>query len=277
LQGMRSAMKRTPLSRLVVGIKGAGEMASGIAWRLYKARLSRNFMMEVPRPLAVRREVSFCDALYDGVKAVEEVVGVRADEVDAVRAAWEASRIAVATDPEWRLLAELRPDVVVDAILAKRNLGTHLGEAPLVVALGPGFQAGADAHLVIETNRGHDLGRILASGNAEPDTGVPGEIGGHSVERVLRAPVEGTFQGGRDIGDAVSRSEVVGSVGGVDVTAGVGGVIRGLIRSGTPVQAGLKIGDIDPRGDRRYCHTISDKARAIAGSVLEAILRVYNV
>jgi xanthine dehydrogenase accessory factor len=274
---MRSVMKRTPLPGLIIGIKGAGEMASAIAWRLFQANLRRILMMEVADPMAVRREVSFCEAIHDGAKAVEGVEAVRADGVQAVRAAWETSRIAVAVDPKWGLLKELRPDVVVDAILAKRNLGTTPEEAPLVIALGPGFEAGVDAHFVIETNRGHDLGRILASGNAEPDTGVPGEIGGHSEDRVLRAPEMGVFQATKSIGETVVKGEVLGQVASTAVVSGVKGVLRGLIRSGTPVECGIKIGDIDPRGKRVFCFTISDKARAIAGAALEAVLRRYNV
>jgi xanthine dehydrogenase accessory factor len=270
-------MSTTGLPELIIAIKGAGEMASAIAWRLFQARMRRMVMMEIPNPLAVRRAVSFCEAIHDGVMAVEGVEAQRVDGLGDIPRAWEEGRIAVIVDPRWAAVREMRPQVVVDAILAKRNPGTRMEEAPLVIALGPGFVAGQDAHLVIETNRGHNLGRLLISGSAEPDTGVPGDIGGYTAERVLRAPRAGTFETMREIGQRVAAGEKVGHVDGMAMKAGINGVLRGLIRSGTAVQAGLKLGDIDPRGEVDYCHTISDKARAIAGSVLEAILRVYNV
>ena len=167
-------------------------------------------------------------------------------------------------------------DLVVDAILAKRNLGTRMQEANLVIGLGPGFKAGNDVHLVIETNRGHNLGRIITAGPAEPNTGIPGAIGGFAEERVLRAPMDGKFTARRSIGDHIQADEIVGFVQETAVHAKIGGVIRGLIRSDTSVTNGLKIGDVDPRGQACYCYTISDKSRAIGGSVLEAVLRVYN-
>jgi xanthine dehydrogenase accessory factor len=264
------------LTDLVVGIKGAGEMASGVAWRLYQTNIRRIFMMEISQPLAVRREVSFCEALIRGKMAVEGVEAVRAENVDGILQAWEEEAIAVIADPEWASIDKSKPDVVVDAILAKRNLGTSVEEAPLVIALGPGFTAGSDAHMVIETNRGHDLGKIILSGGAEPNTGVPGSIHGYTSERVLRAPSNGRFTAQHEIGDIIRRGEVVGEVDGSKVTAEIEGVIRGLIMSGIQVKKGLKLGDIDPRSNASYCTTISDKARSIGGAVLEAILRTYN-
>ena len=264
------------LNELVIGVKGAGEMASAVAWRLYQARIRTIFMMETPDPLAVRREVSFCEAVHDGKQTVEGVTAVRAEDVKQVPDIWQGGNIAVISDPDWHTVSQINPDVVIDAILAKKNLGTALHEADLVVALGPGFSAGRDAHLVIETNRGHDLGRIITSGAAEPNTGVPGSIGGYARERVLRAPVEGLFAATRGIGDLVKSGEIIGTVDGQAVTAQIDGVLRGLIREGISVRKGLKLGDIDPRAEVRFCYTISDKSRAIAGSVLEAILRKYN-
>mgnify|MGYP000297785234 CR=1 FL=1 len=264
------------LRELIVGIKGAGEMASAVAWRLYMANIRHIFMAEVPNPLAVRRKVSFCEAVHEGRQEVEGVTAVLVQDLPGLHKAWAEGQIAVAVDPEWKLLGSLRPHVLVDGILAKRNLGTSVAEAPLVIALGPGFRAGLDAHMVIETNRGHDLARIIEEGEAQPNTGVPGEIGGHTEQRVLRAPAEGVFRAVRAIGDMVSAGDLVGRVDAAEVRAGVGGVIRGLIRDGTPVNKALKIGDIDPRGRKEFCPTISDKARSIAGSVLEAVLRVYN-
>ena len=251
-------------------------MASAIAWRLYMANIRNILMLETECPLAVRREVSFCEAVYEDVKEVENVKAARIQNPDEVKVCWENGQIAVIVDPSWNMLSDIRPEVVVDAILAKKNLGTFLNEAPLVIGLGPGFCAGKDVHLVIETNRGHNLGRIITSGKAEPNTGTPGAIGGFAEERVLRSPGIGKFQSRYSIGDVVIENETLGTVSGVQVQAGIAGVLRGLIRPNSKVTAGLKIGDIDPRGDVSYCHTISDKARAIGGSVLEAVMRVYN-
>ena len=233
-------------------------------------------MLETDTPLAVRREVSFCEAVHDDSKTVEAVEATRVDRAKDVHEAWIQGKIAVAADPEWKMLDRMQPDVVIDAILAKKNLGTHPREAPLVIGLGPGFVAGQDVHFVIETNRGQNLGRIITSGTAEPNTGIPGSIGGYTEERILRAPCYGEFKAGSSIGDRVKKGDQIGTVASDAVHAKIDGVVRGLIRSPANVHQGLKIGDIDPRGTVDYCHTISDKARAISGSVLEAILRVYN-
>ncbi|MDP6259430.1 MAG: selenium-dependent molybdenum cofactor biosynthesis protein YqeB, partial [Rhodospirillales bacterium] len=184
--------------------------------------------------------------------------------------------IAVVLTNDWQGITSLRPDVLVDATLAKRNLGTSIDQASLVIALGPGFEAGTDCHLVIETNRGHDLGRIIDTGRAEANTGVPGGIDGFTTERVLRAPTTGVFETDLDIGVMVQAGDVIGEVAGLPVTAEIDGVLRGLIRPGTEVGDDLKIGDIDPRGEASYCFTISDKARALSGSVLEGIMRSFN-
>jgi xanthine dehydrogenase accessory factor len=264
------------LNELIVVIKGAGEMASAVAWRIYMSNIRQILMLETPFPLAVRREVSFCEAVHDGRQWVEGVEACRADTDAEIRKSWARAKIAVAVDPEWKMLQRFQPDVLIDATLAKKNLGTRKREAPLVVGLGPGFVAGKDVHLVIETNRGHNLGKILTTGSAEPNTGIPGSIGGYTEERVLRAPCDGEFEARCVIGDPVKKGNVVATVAGNDVRAEIDGVLRGMIRSPGRVRQGLKLGDIDPRGDAGYCHTISDKARAISGSVLEAILRVYN-
>lgn len=251
-------------------------MASAVAWHLYMANLRRILMLEIDHPLAVRREVSFCEAVYDGKKEVEGVKAVFVHTLDEIKRCWAADEIAVVADPQWRILEKLEADVVVDAILAKKNQGTNINEAELVIGLGPGFSAGKDVHLVIETNRGHNLGRIIISGAAEPNTSIPGSIGGYTEERVLRAPVGGKFQAQKKIGDYVKQGDIIGRVEESEVEVRIDGVLRGLIRTESKVSQGLKIGDIDPRGEVSYCCTISDKARAIAGSVLEAILRVYN-
>ncbi len=251
-------------------------MASAVAWRLYLANLQRIFMMEVPSPLAVRRQVSFCEALHDDQQTIEGVMAVKTVTGRQIEEAWANGLIAVTADPEWKQIKEQRPDVVIDAILAKRNLGTALMEAALVIGLGPGFTAGQDTHMVIETNRGHHLGRIITTGQAQPNTGIPGSIGGYTEERVLRAPSDGIFNACQKIGAFVKREALIGDVAGSDVRTRIDGVVRGLIRPGLHVSRGMKLGDIDPRGDPSFCDTISDKARAISGSVLESILRVYK-
>jgi len=266
----------TQLRKLTIVIKGAGEMASAVAWRLYMSNMPKILMLETDYPLAVRREVSFCEALYDGLKTVEEVDAVKVQGLSDIYQAWEQGKVAVASDPQWHLLEKIHPDLVVDAILAKSNLGTRMQEAELVIGLGPGYSAGNDVHMVIETNRGHNLGRIITAGPAAPNTGIPGSIGGFSEERVLRAPIDGKFTARRSIGDQVKADEIVGFIQETEIHTKIGGVIRGLIRSDTLVTNGLKIGDIDPRGQVSHCYTISDKARAIGGSVLEAVLRIYN-
>ena len=260
----------------MVGIKGAGEMASGVAWRLWQANIRRIFMLEIPRPLAVRRRVSFCEAVYEKEFAVDGVPAVRVESADETYHAWEQGKIAVAVDPQWALIALMQPQIVIDAILAKMNIGTRLDEAPLVIGLGPGFQAGVDVHMVIETNRGHNLGRVLLSGAAEANTGIPGDIGGYAQERVLRAPCGGIFTTEVEIGASVKQGALIGAVAGEPVPAGIAGVIRGLLRGGIEVERGAKLGDIDPRSEVGYCATVSDKALAIGGAALEAILRVYN-
>jgi len=264
------------LTDIVIVIKGAGEMASAIAWRLYMAHFKKILMLDTDHPVAVRRQVSFCEALHIGSQTVEGVSAISASTVEDIHAAWRLEKIAVAADPQWLLLQQVKPQVVVDAILAKKNLGTRMEHAELVIGLGPGFTAGLDVHMVIETNRGHDLGRIITAGCAEANTGEPGAIDGHTGERVLRAPAAGYFQTQRSIGDVVTAGEVIGTVAGQTVTSRIDGVLRGLLRPDTKVTRDLKIGDVDPRGREQFCDTISEKARAIGGSVLEAILRIFN-
>jgi xanthine dehydrogenase accessory factor len=229
--------------------------------------------LETDAPTAIRRKVAFASAVYQGSVAVEGVEALLARDVAGARAILGQEKVAVLVDPDAASLAALRPVLVVDAILAKQNLGTRRDMAPRVVALGPGFVAGSDVHAVVETCRGHDLGRVITSGAARPDTGVPGAIEGFDVERLLRAPQAGTFRPAREIGDSVGAGDVVADVNGAPVRAAIGGVLRGLLHPGLPVREGQKVGDIDPRGERPLCFTISDKANAVAGGVLEAALR----
>ncbi len=265
----------SPVVSPLLLIKGAGEMASAIAWRLYRANLRRICMLDLENPLCVRREVSFCTALESGSAVVERVHAVAAVRREDIEAAWADGKIAVVRTGDWPGTG-LAPDVVVDAILAKRNLGTSRTEAPLVIALGPGFEVGVDCDLIIETNRGHNLGRILDSGCAEANTSIPGDIAGYAKERVLRAPLAGIFKTDRKISDLVKVGDVVGRVDEHPVVSALDGILRGLIRGPIRVRQGLKLGDVDPRGKKEFCYTISDKARAISGSVLEAVMRRSN-
>ncbi|MDW7710326.1 MAG: selenium-dependent molybdenum cofactor biosynthesis protein YqeB [Deferrisomatales bacterium] len=263
------------LTDLRVLVRGAGEMASGIAHRLFRSHF-RVAMTEVPQPLAVRRKVSFCEAVWDGTSEVEGVRGRRVETAAELDPVLDRGEIPVLVDPHLSCLATWGPHAVLDAVLAKRNLGTHRDMAELVVGFGPGFTAGVDADVVVETNRGHDLGRLIVDGSAQPNTGVPGSTAGYTVERVLRCPGEGVLEGLAEIGDPVSRGQAVARVGPVELRAQIGGILRGLLRPGVRVHAGLKAGDVDPRGDRGMCFTISDKARALGGSALEALLSRFN-
>ena len=265
-----------PVKDLVIAIKGAGEMATGIACRLFQANLKHIFMMDIQNPMAVRRQVSFCEAVYDEQIMVEGVKAKKCSDIKDISSAWQTHCIPIIVDPDWNAIKAIHPHVVIDAIIAKKNLGTHRSEAPLVIGLGPGFEAGKDVHMVIETNRGHNLGRVMLKGCPEPNTGVPGNIDGHTSERVLRAPCPGVFTSSLPIGTLVKKNDVIGKVDDQEVISRIDGVLRGRIRNHTRVTDQLKIGDIDPRGNPVYCTTISEKARAIGGSVLEAILRHYN-
>lgn len=260
------------LAGLRVLVRGAGEMASGIAHRLHRCHF-RVVMTEVPSPTAIRRMVAFAEAVYSGRHVVEGVEGVRVAEREEVERAWRQGAVAVLVDAEARIAEELRPEVLIDAIMAKRNCGTRIGQAPLVIGVGPGFRAGVDAHAVIESQRGHHLGRVLWEGGAEANTGVPAPVDGYAEERLLRAPATGLFRARRAIGDSVRASEVVAEVEGEPLRAAISGCLRGLLKDGIRVERGTKAADIDPRGRPEYCYQISDKARAIAGGVLEAILQ----
>jgi xanthine dehydrogenase accessory factor len=255
---------------LIIVIKGAGEMASAIAHRLFKANFKQICMTEIKDPVTVRRMVAFSEAVYDGSMVVEDVAASLAKDRHEIAEIWAEGRIAVLIDPRWKIVDDLKPDVVIDAILAKRNLGTVKDEAPLVIGVGPGFSAPQDVHVVVESSRGHNLGRTIYEGTAEPHTGVPGSIRGYANERVLRSPHAGTVHHMKSIGEMVKKGDLVLLVDRTPVLASIDGVIRGLIRE-IPVFAGRKLGDIDPRGEVAYCYSISDKARAIAGGVLKAV------
>ncbi len=255
----------------LVIVKGAGDLATGIAYRMRRAGFPV-VMTEMSQPTVVRRAVSFAQAVFDGYASVE---GMRAclfaTSADA-RAAALDGEVAVIVDPLAHAVFELQPSVVVDAIVAKRNTGTRIDDAPVVIGVGPGFRADVDVHAVVETNRGHRLGRVILDGEAEPDTGIPAPVGGRGAERVLRAPTTGTFVGVREIGDEIRTGDILGYVADLPLVGPFDGRLRGLIQTGLPVTRGMKIGDVDPRATREHCFTISDKALAVGGGVLEASL-----
>lgn len=256
---------------MLVLIRGAGDLASGVGLRLHRCGFPV-VMTDLEKPTAIRRTVCFSQAIRFGTTTVEDVTAVRCETAEEVKAVLDAGEIPVLADPEASCRAWLRPDVVVDAILAKRNLGTKITDAPLVIALGPGFCAGRDCHAVVETMRGHTLGRVIWDGEPLPNTNIPGLIGGFAGERVLRAPETGVFRQLRDIGALVKEGEAVGEVEGEPMLCTIAGVLRGILPDGTPVTKGMKSGDVDPRGNVKNCETVSDKASAIAGGVLEAIM-----
>ena len=257
---------------LKVVVRGAGEHASATAHRLFRCGM-RVAMTEVRHPTAVRRTVSFCTAVFDGECEVEGVPGRRwrLGEWEGLERS-DLDHVPVFVDPEGLLVERWRPHVIVDARILKRNDGNSPEQAPLVIGLGPGLLAGRDVHVVIETRRGHDLGRIVREGYGAPDTGIPGAIAGFTTERVLRAPCAGVVETLLEIGQGVSAGDVVCAVAGRPVAAAISGVLRGVVHDGIEVCADLKVGDVDPRGDPACCFTISDKARTISGAVLEAIL-----
>lgn len=263
----------------VILVRGAGDLATGTILKLHGSGL-RVLVTECEAPSAIRRQAALCEAAYDGAAVVEGVTARRIAHAEDAEAAWAAGEIPLLIDPDGACIAGVKPAAVVDAILAKRNLGTHRDMAPVTVALGPGFTAGLDVDAVIETMRGHRLGRILYTGAALPNTGVPGAIGGYAAERVIHAPAAGAMEFVEtpdriDIGAIVKAGQVIARVGGAPVYATLDGVLRGLIREGYPVTKGLKIADIDPRAaERDNCQTVSDKARCIAGGVLEAVLHL---
>lgn len=256
---------------MLVLIRGAGDLASGIALRLWRAGMDV-VMTEVEKPTAIRRTVAFSQAVTEGEQTVEGVTALRAETWEEACLYLEKEYIPVLVDPDCICRNVLHPDVLVDAILAKRNLGTAITDAGVVIGVGPGFTAGEDCHAVVETMRGHTLGRVVYRGSAIPNTNVPGLIGGFAGERVLRAPADGVFTATHRIGDLVEAGETVGFVAGQPMCATISGVLRGLLANGVNVHKGMKSGDVDPRACKEYCFTASDKALAIGGGVLEAIL-----
>lgn len=276
--------------KILIICRGGGDLATGIVHRLFRAGFPV-LVLETDSPAAIRRQVSFSEAVYDGTATVEGVTAERIASANraSVNHVLEAGRVPLLVDPEGNSIAQLKPDIVVDAIIAKKNLGTAKEMAPLVIGIGPGFTAGEDVDLVVESMRGHNLARIFTTGSALPNTGIPGNIGGFTKERVLHAEAAGYMKNIRQIGDIVEKGEEIariyekmtedGTFSGsyVSVEASISGIIRGLIREGYHFQKGFKIADIDPReSELANCFTISDKARSIGGSVLEAVCGYVN-
>jgi len=264
-----------------VAVKGAGDLATGVIHRLSRAGF-RVMATELPDPTVVRRTVAFAEAITLGSMTVEDVTAQVAPTVESIPTLFAKRLVPILVNPDGRLLKALHPTVLIEATVSKHNSGVAIDDAPVTIALGPGYEAGKDVHAVIETNRGHNLGRVYLSGTAEPNTGKPGNIGGYTSERLLRATGSGTLSGLRDIGDMVQAGETVaiikkeGTGAVMPVLAPIDGILRGLVRDGLHVHPGMKVGDIDPRAAREHCFTISDKSRAIAGGVLEAMLYLLN-
>jgi xanthine dehydrogenase accessory factor len=256
-------------------VRGGGDIGTGVAHMLYRSGFDI-IVLETDIPTVIRRKVAFAQAIFDGETVVEHVKAVKANTFEEISRLWQEGKVAVVVDPSCDTLQKVKADVLVDAVLAKRNTGMHRDLAPITIALGPGFKAGKDVDVVIETRRGHNLGRLIFEGYAEPDTGIPEAVEGYKEERVIRSPCDGKITHVLDIGDEVKKGVTVCRVGQEEVPAPIDGVIRGVIMSNLYVKKGCKIGDVDPRGIEEYCFTISDKARAMGGSVLAAVLYLKN-
>ena len=256
----------------IVVVRGGGDLASGTIWKLHRCGY-KVLVLEINAPSAIRRNVAFSEAMYDGESKVEGIVCKKADNLEQAEVVWKEGNVPILEDSDGSLIEKLRPFAVVVAILAKKNIGTSKSMAPVTIALGPGFTAGIDVDAVIETKRGHNLGRIYYQGSAAPNTGIPGIIAGYGKERVIHSPADGVFHQIRGIGCCVKKGEKIAEVGEEPVLASLDGILRGIIRDGYQVKKGMKIADIDPRMEQqKNCDTISDKARCIAGGVLEALI-----
>lgn len=261
----------------IVLVRGGGDIATGVIQKLHRSGF-KVIVAEIEKPTSIRRQVCLSEAVYDLEVKVEDMVGVYAESMKDIYMAWENNKIPVIKDPKLRILRNIAPLAVVDATICKKNIGTSRAMAPITVALGPGYVAGKDVDIVVETNRGHNLGRIILNGDAAKNTGVPGVIGGYGKERVIYAPTDGILHIVRDIGDVVKKDEVICIVGDKEVRASIDGLIRGMIREGMNVKDGLKIADIDPRvAELENCSKISDKARNIGGAVLESVMYLNNL
>ncbi|MBI2266729.1 MAG: EF2563 family selenium-dependent molybdenum hydroxylase system protein [Armatimonadetes bacterium] len=255
----------------LVLIRGGGDLGSGTVHRLHESGFRNLFVLETGQPLAIRRTVCFSEAIFSWACEVEGVKAVRVHTPDEK----PAGMVGVVVDPQGVWIRRACCDILIDARMRKCESDARISDAPIVIGLGPGFEAGVHAHAVIETMRGHTLGRVIRQGRTLPNTGKPGEIGGQDVLRVLRAPCDGVIEKCAVIGDRVKEGQVLAEVCGIPIRAPISGLLRGFLRSGLQVERGLKVGDIDPRTDVDI-HLISDKSRAVAGGVLEGILSLWN-
>lgn len=257
---------------MLIIVRGAGDLATGIIYRLYKSGF-KILALEDEKPSAIRRSVSFSECIYNLEQTVEGVKSKKVNNLKEMQECWDNKEIPVIIDPKAQYIKNLKPEIVVDAIIAKKNYGTNIKMAPITIALGPGFIAGKDVSIVIETMRGHNLGRLIFDGEALANTGEPGEIGGVTKQRVIYSEKEGIFRSVKKIGESVKKNQVLGYVDNTPIYATIEGILRGVIPDNYLVKSKLKIADIDPRlNEYSNCFTISDKARSLGGSVLEAIL-----
>lgn len=249
-------------------VRGGGDLATGIIYRLWRAGF-KVLALEIEKPLVVRRTVSAAQAIFDGEYTIEDMPVKKINNINDLY--WNKD-VSIYVDPLGKSIRYLKPDVLVDAIMAKVNIGTRIDMAPLVIGVGPGFTAKVDVDYVVETKRGHTLGRLISSGSAIPNTGIPGMEMGYTIERILRSPSDGFVKALKDIGDYVLPGEIIAYVNGYPVYAEIKGVLRGLIHPSVNTSKNLKIGDIDPKNEKKYCFSITDKALAVGGGVLEALL-----
>ena len=252
-------------------IKGAGDLASGIAWRLRRSGFNV-LMTEIAQPLTVRLMVSYSNAVYEGQTEIEGIKGILVQNYQQAQDVMMKGDIAIIVDEQADIKDEFKPNVIIDAIMAKKNINTKIDDAPIVIGVGPGFYAGKDCDYVIETKRGHFLGRVIEHGEAIKNTGVPGDIGGYTIERIIRSNGTGKFKAVAKIGDSVKKGDIVAYTDNQPIYALIDGIVRGMLHDDVFVTDKMKCGDIDPRAEKSHCFTISDKSRAIGGGALEAVM-----
>ena len=257
--------------RDIVAIRGGGEIGTAIAHKLQRSGF-KVFIIENDAPISIRRTVAYAQAVFQGEMTVEGIKGIRVVDAEEILGAWEKKQIPVIVDSECHILREIPVDILVDAIMARKNTGTHRNMAAITIATGPGFDAGSDVDIVIETKKGHDQGRLIFEGFAEPETAIPGESEGVEINKVANAPVAGVIETHVKIGDVVQKGQLMAAIDGQQITAQISGIVRGIIQDGTEVWKGLKIIEIDPDVSPEQCYRLSQRSRDVAGGVLEAVM-----